>query len=365
MFSSIFALLLAFAAPSGPVGPMTVDDLVRAHVSALGGADRIHALHSFVKHGWYQEGDFHTDTYTAQMRPFYRVIGDPVTHPLDDDHEGYDGSAWEYYSDPGIVVRTVGEAARATRHTAMFDDALVDADSHRTTLSLGDDTTFAGHPVYTVHVTLEDGFKEDLLVDRQTFLIDGRWQVVPMHAFGARLKTYEVYEDYRPEGGVMMNHRDREVDSATGKVLDEGGVSSVEINPALDVSIFSPPQWQRTPVQTMIARIYDEREDPGAVVTTYHQFRAVVGPATATGDAVDFVGYQCLKMGHASAAVALLTENVADNPDSARAHFGLGRALQSSGDLKNAAAEYRKALAVDPSYSRARTALDALTTKPT
>jgi tetratricopeptide (TPR) repeat protein len=363
MFLSLVALLVALAPAAGPATPMTLDDIVKAHVSALGGLPNIRALHSFVKHGWYQEGDYHTDTYTAQMRPFYRVIGDPVAHALDDDHEGYDGSAWEYYSDPGIVVRTVGEAARATRHTAMFDDALVDADSHRTTMQLGDAVTFDGHPVYSVHVTLVDGFKEDLMVDRQTFMIDGRWQVVPMHAFGARLKTYEVYEDYRPEGGVMMNHRDREVDSATGKVLDEGGVTSVEINPSLDVSIFSPPQWQRTPVQTMIARIYDEREDPGAVVTTYHQFRALVDPTTATGDAVDFVGYQCLKMGHASAAVALLTENVADNPGSARAHFGLGRALQSSGDDKNAAVEYRKALAVDPSYARARTALDAITAK--
>jgi tetratricopeptide (TPR) repeat protein len=242
----------------------------------------------------------------------------------------------------------------------MFDDPLVDAAAQGTTLALGDAATFDGHAVYTVHVTLVDGFKEDLLVDKQSFMIDGRWQIVPMHAFGARLKTYDVYEDYRPEGGVMMAHRDREVDSATGKVLDEGGVSSVEINPALDMSIFSPPRWQATPVQTMIARIYDEREDPGAVVTTYRQFRASIDPATSTGDAVDFVGYQCLKMGHASAAVSLLTQNVDDNPRSARAHFGLGRALQSSGDVKSAAAEYRKALAIDPTYARARAALDAL-----
>lgn len=360
MFFSFFALVLALAPVSSPASAATIDDVVKQHVAALGGPDNIRALHSFVKRGWYREGDFHIDTYTAQMRPFYRVIGDPVAHALDDIHEGYDGSAWEYYPDPGIVVRTVGEAARATRHTAMFDDPLVDAAAQGTTLALGDAVTFDGHAVYTIHVTLVDGFKEDLLVDRQTFMIDGRWQVVPMHAFGARLKTYDVYEDYRPEGGVMMAHRDREVDSATGKVLDDGGVSSVEINPALDMSIFSPPKWRLTPVQTMIARIYDEREDPGAVVTTYRQFRALIGSATPIGDAVDFVGYQCLKMGHASAAIALLTQNVADNPGSARDHLGLGRALQSSGDVKGAAVEYRKALVIDPTYARARTALDAL-----
>lgn len=339
---------------------ITLQDIVAKHVAALGGADMIHAIHSFVKRGWYREGSFQIDTYTAQMRPFYRVIGDPIAHRLDQIHEGYDGSAWEFYPDPGIVVRTVGDAARATRHTAVFDDPLIDYQADRTTLALGDTANFNGHDVYTIHATLEDSFKEDLLVDQQTFMIDGRWQIVPMHAFGARLNTYDVYEDYRPEGGVMFAHRDREVDSNSGKVLDEGGVTSMEINPTLDMTIFSPPDWQRTPLQTMIARIYDEREDPGAVVTTYRQFRDLIDPSTLTGDAVDFVGYQCLKMGHANTAVSLLTLNVADNPRSARAHFGLGRALQTSGDVSAAKREYERSLAIDPTYSKARDALAAL-----
>ena len=80
----------------------------------------------------------------------------------------------------------------------------------------------------------------------------------------------------------------------------------------------------------------------------------------ATGDAVDFVGYQCLKMGHADTAVALLKLNVADNPRSARAHFGLGRALEASGDTAGAISEYRAAVAIDPGYARAQAALDML-----
>lgn len=358
LIATSYALLLAVASSSSPT--TAIDQVVARHVAALGGIDNIHALHSFVKHGWYHEGDFRIDTYTAQMRPFYRVIGDPVAHRLDQIHEGYDGSAWEYYPDPGIVVRTVGDAARATRTSAMFDDPLVEPALHGTTLTLGDDARFEGHPVYTVHVAFVGGFKEDLLVDRGTFMIDGRWQVVPMHAFGARLKTYDVFEDYRPEGGVMMEHRDREVDSATGRVLDDGGVTSVEINPKLDLSIFSPPQWTLTPLQTMLERIYDEREDPAAVLTTYHQFFPLIEHGAKTGDAVDFIGFQCLKMGHTDTAVALLRQNVADDPTSAWAHFEFGRALQAAGDATQAAAEYRKALKIDPSFSRAKTALDSL-----
>ena len=110
----------------------------------------------------------------------------------------------------------------------------------------------------------------------------------------------------------------------------------------------------------MLERIYDEREDAGAVLTTYHQIFPLVEHAAPAGDAVDFIGYQCLKMGHTDTAVELLRQNVADDPGSARAHFGLGRALQAAGDATHAAEEYRKALVIDPSFSRAKAALDGL-----
>ena len=339
----------------------SVDEIVAQHVAALGGMDAILAVHSFVRHGWYREGDFYLDnTYVAQMRPFYRVIGSPE-HELDELHEGYDGSAWEYYPDPGLVVRTGAEAARTTRHSAMFDDALVTYRAAGTAFTYGGTQRFLGKTVYVLHGVLADGFHEDYFVDSQTFLIDGRSEVVPMHAYGRRYHTYNVFGDYRAEGGVMMSHSFREVDSATGKVLDSGGDSRIDINPSLPRAIFSPPQWNRTPLQEMIARIYDERDDPHAAVWTYREFRATPDlSATPTADAVDFVGYQCLKMGHADTAIAVLELNVGDNPRSARAHFGLGRALEATGRREGAAKEYRTALSIDPSFARAKTALDAL-----
>ncbi len=339
----------------------TLATIVARHVAALGGLAAVHGVHSFIEHGWYREGDLYlADTYQAQMRPFYRVIGDP-SHALTEIHEGYDGSAWEYYPDPGIVVRTVGDAARATRHGATFDDPLVDYAAQGTTLSYGGTESFRGNAVYVVHVTLVDAFREDLLVDERSYLIDARAQVVPMHAFGERLNTYDVFEDYRPEGGVMMAHHFLEVDVSKSRTLDESGIESVEINPVLPLAEFSPPQWDRTPLQTMIERIYEELDDPEAVVVTYHQFRVLVDmAATATGDAVDFVGYQCVKMGHADSGVALLTLNVSDHPNSARDHYGLGRALEAAGDRARAGREYERALQIDPNFERARTALDAL-----
>jgi hypothetical protein len=341
----------------------SIETIVTAHVDALGGIERIHAIHSFIKHGWYREGSSLDDnTFIAQMRPYYRVIGDPRASGLKDDYEGYDGSAWEYYADPGLVVRTIGAAARATRHSAAFDDALVDHEQNGTLLSYEGRRTFDGNDTYVVHATLYDGFQEELFVDRRTALIDGMQRTVPMHAFGRNYKETYTFSNYRPEGGVMMAHMDREIDSETGKVLTESGIHSVEINPSLPTSMFSPPEWSRTPVQQMIQLIYDERDEPAAAAATYQDFRnaGTVDRSLANAGAIDFVAYQCLKMGHVDTALAILRLNVADHPQFARAHFGLGRALSASGDKKEAAAQFRAALALDPTDKRARDALEAL-----
>jgi hypothetical protein len=353
------ALLSAWMGITAAQTTPTVDDIVNAHIAALGGADKIRAIHSFILHGTYHEGDLNAKTTVTQMRPFYRVIGN-MAEPLRHLHEGYDGSSWEYYPDPGIVVRTVAAAAATTRHSAMFDDALVDYREHGTTVVLDGSTDLAGHRAYLLHVTLADSFREDLFVNTKTWMIDGYARIVPFHAFGGSYATHMEMSDYRPEGGVMMPHRSREVDTATGKIFDESTVESVDINPELPLAIFSPPVWERTPIQQMIQRIYEERTDPAAVMQTYRDFKALIGSATSTANAVDFVGYQCLKMGESATAVALLTQNVTDNPQAPRAHFGLGRVFKTQGRVAEANAEFDRALALDPNYIQARTARDAL-----
>jgi hypothetical protein len=360
LFAAALFVLVGAAPPAND--PAMAGRIVARHVAALGGMERIRAVHSFVKHGWYGEGTFRLDdTYTAQMRPFYRVIGDPA-NPKSDIHEGYDGSAWEWYEDPGIVVRTVGAAAATTRRTAAFDDPLVEPQKHGTSLFYTGRTTVEGRAVEVLRAVLADGFEQDVYVDPSSWMIRGYHRVVPMHAFGDALQTQILLDDYRPEGGVMMAHRDREIDMTSGRVLDEGGVKSVEINPALPRRYFSPPEWQRTPVQEMIQRIFDEREDTAAVLATYRDFHAagLIARPQDDADAVDFAGYQCLKTGKTDTAVALLALNAANNPGSARAHFGFGRALQSAGRTQDAKEQFARALAIDPAYGRAKKALDAL-----
>ncbi len=338
-----------------------LETVITHHVQSLGSAKAIASINSFIERGWYREGKLEIDTFTAQKRPFYRVIGDPRTDPLGEIHEGYDGAAWEYYPDPGIVVRTVGAAADATRQAAAFDDPLVDSARRGIRLTLEAPTTVLGTREYTIRAVLADGFTEDIYVNPSTWMIDAEKRVVPMHAFGKRYTTIDVLSDYRPEAGVYRAHLFKQIDEDTEKVLTESAVTRVEINPTLPLSMFSPPEWNRTPLQQMIQRIYDERDEPRSVMATYRDFSQLIDlHSAAVGDAVDFVGYQCLKMGHADSAVLLLRQNVADHPNSAGAHFGLGRAYEAMGNHNDAKAQYQRALVIDPNYKQARDALAAL-----
>lgn len=350
---SLFLCLLGVPA-------IDVGEIVAKHEAALGGLQHIHSLNSFTRVGWYREGTFYLDnTHIFQRRPFYRVIEETANkNPLKGIHEGFDGSAWEYYDDPGIVVRTVGPAAAAGRHGAMFDDPLVEPSLHGTTLTLTGEKDFRGKHVYVVHCVLNDGSAQDLYVDSGTFMIDAQSRIAPMHAFGKQYNNLNVLEDYRPEGGFIVSHKQTEIDADTGNVLTESGLKYMIVNPDLPLRMFSPPTWKKTPLQEMIDRIYDQRDEAAAALSTYYLYRPLLEyKSKEVGDAVDFAGYQCLKMGHADTAVALLTVNVADHPGSARAQFGLARALQTAGDKAGALEHYRAALAIDSGYDRAKKAI--------
>lgn len=43
---------------------MNLDSLVTRHIQALGGIERVHAIKSFVKIGWYKEGTLFLKEYT-------------------------------------------------------------------------------------------------------------------------------------------------------------------------------------------------------------------------------------------------------------------------------------------------------------
>ena len=294
----------------------------------------------------------------ARMRPYYKTICDP-REKLGGVCEGYDGSAWEWYQDPGVVLRTVGAAAAAFRHGTELFDSLVDYKSQGTKVELVGSEVFDGKPAYNLHVMLADGFEKHLLVDQQSFLIVGDRRAAPIHAFGEPIRSENRISDYRPMNGVLFSFLVVEVEISTGKELNRFTTQSIEVNTKIDPSFFSPPQYSRTPLQQFLEQLYMERTDPVSVMFTYRQFRAA-NPAVDTRDGVEFIGYQMAKMSDFNGAIELLTANADDYPQSASARYGLGRAYKAAGDLENAKVSFQRALQIDPKFKKAAEGLNAL-----
>jgi hypothetical protein len=328
----------------------SADSIVQRYIAARGGLARLHAIHSIIYRGEYHEGasQFHR-AVMGLLRPYYKLVGDPE-NPSHTFAEGYDGSAWEFYGDPGVVVRTVGAASSAGRHATAIDGPLVDYAERGWTITLEGIDTIAGQPAYRIRVRMLDGFEQLEFVDTASSLLVAERKVAPIHAFGTAVASEERLSDYRPVGGVLFAFTHREVELATGRVLNENHWTSITVNHALDPAVFSPPPFVRTPLQAFLEGLYAERADTNAVAWSYHDFRRAY-PDADTHHGVEFIGYQMLKMGDIPSAVALLTLNATDYPNAGSAAFGLGRAYRTLGDSVRARAELQRAHDLDPQYA--------------
>ena len=303
--------------------------------------------------GTYTEHGQSIEAQVARMRPFYKLVGDPL-HRSAEFEEGYDGSAWEFYGDPGIVLRTVGPASAAARHGLYVLGNLVDFKQQGSSVNLVGKATIDGRDAYQLRVRMLDGFEQDEFIDAKTWLVVADRKVAKVHAFGADVPSETRWSDYRAVNGVCLHHLNVGL-NATARA-ERFRTDRIEVNQALDAPMFSPPQIQRTPLQILMDQIFQERDDADAVEWTYHDFRNAY-PKIDTEAAMEVIGYQALKMGSTAAAIDLLERNRGDYPNSAAAAFGLGRAYRAAGRTAEARKELESALSLDPKHERAKLAL--------
>jgi len=353
-------LVLAWTLPIG-AQQRSVDDIIARHLQARGGAERLKSIRSVVyRRGTYREPGFNGsgNAFMAMARPFYKIVGDPgdSTSAF---REGYDGSAWEWYRDPGIVVRTVGAANAAIRHNLDPDGPFSDYRAKGTSIENAHDASVAGQPAYGLLVTLRDGFRQLYFIDKITFLVSATRQSSSIHAFGESVAREERYDDYRDVGGVLFPFRSVETEIATGKELSSMQWGIIEINRDLPGEWFSPPTFARTALQSVLEQLYYERADTAAVRWTYAAFRRAY-PEKDTRSGVEAIGYQMLKMGDLPGAIALLQLNASDHTQSSTSAFALGRAYLTAGDSARARGEYERAVRLDPANKRAADALAAM-----
>jgi hypothetical protein len=332
------------------------------YIDAIGGERNVQAVRTILIKGKYVEGSDSFDAVMAKMRPYYKLVGDPDKRSKDFE-EGYDGSAWEFYGDPGIVLRTVGAASAASRHGLSVVSPLADAAEQGSTIELIGPEEISNRPAYHLRLRMRDGFEEDEFVDAQSWVWIASRKVAPVHAFGAKVTSQTLFSDYRTVNGVRFAFEGKETDIATGKVLNEFKTTSIVVNREFDPAVFSPPKLQQSPLQDWMQKLFAEREDVAAVLWSYDDFRAAHRDVN-TDDAVQAIGYQILKMDDQKSAVALLERNAQAYPNSSGAAFGLGRAYRTANRTEDAKREFTRALALDPKNDRAKKALSEMAAAP-
>lgn len=352
------AMLMTTAVGASADAPPTAEQIVAHYVSAIGGADKLASVKTLIIRGTYSEGNFRIDATLARMRPYYKLVGDPE-HRSSSFEEGYDGSAWEFYGHPGIVVHTVGAASEATRHSTSILGSLADYREEDSSVSLLGSERIDDRKVWHVRLHMRDGFEQDEFIDGKSWMLVAERKVAPIHAVGAAVTTQTRFGDFRAVEGVVFPFTSREADIASGKTLNQFTVKTVVINQALDPASFSPPDFPRTASQTLIETLFLQRDDPGTVLWTLFDFRRA-HPHTSSDELCRIAGYQMVKAGQFASAIALLKQNTESYPKSAAAASSLGRAYANAGDGTRARAELVRALALDPNDKRARDALDGL-----
>ena len=340
---------------------VSADDIVNRHLTARGGVERLRALQSVVyRGGTYREGTYTGSgrAFMAMARPYYKVVGDPADS-LTDFREGYDGSAWEWYGSPGFVVRTVGAANAAIRHNLDPDGGLSDYRVKGSTIERLADVVVGNRQAYAIQLTLRDGYRTLLLIDRDTFLIVATRKSAPIHAFGQLVSSEERFSDYRQVDGVLFPFRYTETEIASGRELSSMQWGVIEVNRSLPRDWFSPPKYARTPLQEFLEHLFVERADMSAIHWTYFAFRRAY-PDIDTRAGVEAIGFQMVKMSDYAGAITALTLNARDYPASSSSAFGLGRAYVASGDTTRALQSLQRAVQLDSTNRRAFDLISAI-----
>lgn len=202
--------------------PLTVQELVERHVTAMGGSEALDSLRNIDIRFQIAEPSFTVEgRYRATRDGRMRVdifAGDRIVFT-----EGIDSRGPWQRKGPGAPVEPVSEAgAAALRHGIEYNVFGLHRFSDRGhELELKGREAVEGTDYYVLKATLRDGFETHLYIDPVSWLVTRRRDVRALHPDldpeENRLET--VYQDFEEFCGVARATRSFQVDLATGDTV--------------------------------------------------------------------------------------------------------------------------------------------------
>ena len=348
-------LLLAFVACSGAAMAQVdrTDEIVTKAITAMGGIERIHALHSLVFRGFHYEGAYkqeyagsrQSSAVMVRMRPALRLVGCRPEIPGCTGQwgrivEGFDGSrGWELNWPKQRLVRTVNKAERALHCGAAFDYAFIDYRQRGFRASYLGRKSVLGESLEAVQINRDDcGPPMMYYFDPASFELRMREMTIPIHARGDAVDTIAVSKSFKTVNGVKLISREEEVNAKTGDVIDGAEWTSIEANTIDDRKIFEAPEVHPVGITAVVLQMLARAQDatPAQMMELYTKFRA--SDEGRNADVVydmNWLGFELLKVDKYDYALPVFRQLIEENPQSGSAYASLGEAyLQMKDDAK-------------------------------
>ncbi len=218
-----------------------VDEIISRYYEAIGGYDQLKAVKTKIIRGTYVEPGYGLimNGETISIRGDKRLArgtGELIGYF----YEGYNGEqVWEYYKGDTIPRIMDGEAEKASRRGAEFDDSFVDYREKGHKVELQGLINLEGSEVYQINVTLSDGWEKVYYIDSRSFLVKAMRKSMPLHARGDDINFLVFFDQYRPVAGVLYPfvHTERNIDD-NFKMINVFIKDEILINPNIDTVNF-------------------------------------------------------------------------------------------------------------------------------
>jgi len=372
-------LLTSAAAPQ----PDKTDEVIQKAIAAMGGIDRIHAIHSLVYRGFHYEGSYkqeyagsrNSNALFTRMRPDLRLVGCTPDIPGCNGQwgrivEAFDGQhGWELNWPKQRLVHTVNKAEKALRCGAEFDFLFIDYKQRGLHATYLGRKSILGKDVEAVQVDQPNCSSAIYYFQPTTYNLLMSQLTIPIHARGDLIPTVSIYQEFKLVNGVRLPSRSEEVNLATGEVLGGGQWVSIEPNTLDDPKIFLPPTVHPSGITAVVLQMLKlaDTASPQQMISEYSTYRAT--PEGKNADVaydMNWLGYEFLKVDKYDHALLVFNQIISENPISPEAYENLGEAYLQKHDRANAQIALQKSLDLGSKSEDVRHKLAALqATAPT
>lgn len=231
--------LIAVLAPLASAAERAAE-IVRLHLEAIGGRERLEAMSSFRAQGQLVAGNTRAELTLLAARP--NLVQLELRYSDRTTIQSTDGNDPPWTLDTaerGGKSTLMGAAvAKAFLADAEFDDPFLIAEAKGHQVEFRGEATVKGQRFLRLLVTKRPDETFFLLLDPKTYFIAMR---VEPHAAsnGRHMGALTRYSDFRPVRGVLVAHRIAV--ELNGQLVQEARIDHIEPNPVLPPGIFSRP----------------------------------------------------------------------------------------------------------------------------